>query len=1334
RVKELEALGGEVLALAADVADPEAMGRAVAVARQRFGAIHGVIHAAGTVDPSTFVPVQQLGPALCEVHFRPKIQGLLVLEEALAGEDLDFVFLFSSLSSVLGGIGFAAYTAANLFLDGFARDQDRKAGRTRWISVGWDTWRVGKDLRGAGLESTIAEFAMTPQEGLEAFRRVLAAEAGPLWTHSTGDLQARIDQWLLRTALRSPEKKAGGSLYSRPSLQTAYVPVSSDTERTIARVWQEILGIDRVGVHDNYFDLGGTSLNAIQVVAELQKELDVEIHPVALFEAPTVAELAKRLRPQEGPDPGETLRAAVARRQQSSQAREGSEIAIVGMAGRFPGARDVDELWSNLCAGVESLTFFTDEELRRSGVPPERIADPNFVKARPILDSVDLFDAAFFGYSPREASLMDPQHRVFLEIAWEALESAGYTGPYGGAVGVFAGSNISTYLMTLLADEELVASVSDLEGAITNDRDSLATSVSYKLNLKGPSLTVQTFCSTSAVAVHMACQSLLVGDCDVALAGGVSVRVPQKSGYLHQPGGQDSPDGHTRTFDERARGTVFGDGAGAVVLKRLADALADGDCVHAVIRGTAINNDGSLKVGYTAPSVEGQAEVVAVALAKAGVPAETIHYVEAHGTATELGDPIEVSALTKAYRLHTAERQYCALGSVKTNLGHLDRAAGVTALIKTVMALEHGRIPPSLHFERPNPKIDFESSPFYVNTALSEWKANGAPRRAGVNSLGVGGTNVHLVLEEAPVQRPGSPSRAWQLLVLSARSAPALEQAAANLADFLRRKPEASLADVAYTLQVGKRTFDHRRFLVCRNREEAIELLDRHPASEPAAGSEPGQRQVVFFLSAAGLDGTRELYRDEAVFRQALDQGARLVQAQTGEDLLKALYPPLGVMETREVVERAVLAYPAQVAVSHALGRLWMEMGVRPEALAGSGPGELAAACLAGALSLEDAVRLAIEAGRLADEQAPPDLATERLAALGSRLRPQPPRIPILSGLTGAWVTPDQAANPAHWISALTPARSVEEMSAVLLEEKHRVLLEIGASLDQPQILRALGELWSAGVGIDWMSFYRPERRHRIPLPTYPFQRQRFWIDPRKPEGAVRSLDDLDKTPDVGDWFYRSVWKESPARAVREEPSSCWLALAEKTELDTALADRLRDLGQEVVRVHAGAAFERQGDVYLVDPGRPQDYELLVEDLRARGKSPNRVVHLWSLSGPPEEGEPSTSHAVEHVLASGFFPLLYLVQSLGRRRPEGLEINVISNGLEERPEQALLTGPCLVVPQEYSGIACRSIDLALDEPKDRALAGRLVDELLTRPADSPEIAFRAGRRWVRDHV
>ncbi|HEY0601278.1 MAG TPA: type I polyketide synthase, partial [Herpetosiphonaceae bacterium] len=502
----------------------------------------------------------------------------------------------------------------------------------------------------------------------------------------------------------------------------------------------------------------------------------------------------------------------------SSAVETGLEIAIIGIAGRFPGAPTLDIFWNNLRDGIESITRFDQADA----------AESEIVKASAVLDDIEHFDAAFFGMSPREAEILDPQQRLFLECAWEAIESAGYNlQRYDGSVGVYAGVGINTYLLkNLYSNPNLIDLIGEAQIKHGNDKDFLATRVSYLLNLDGPSVVVQTACSTSLVAVHLACRSLLSGECDMALAGGASIRTPQESGYAYREGGITAPDGHCRAFDEQAHGTVFGNGVGVVLLKRLEDALADGDTIHAVIKGSAINNDGSNKVGFTAPGVEGQTKVIQAAYMMAEVEPESVSYVETHGTGTKLGDPLEITALTRAFRQSTEQEQFCAIGALKPNIGHLDTAAGVAGLIKATLALKHREIPPLLHFERANPAIDFASSPFYVTTEAAAWHRNGTPRRAGVSAFGIGGTNAHVVLEEAPAPAESGESRPWQLLPISTKTAAALEAATTNLAAHLKQSPELSLADVAYTLQVGRQPFAHRRFVLCRSQDEAIAALE----------------------------------------------------------------------------------------------------------------------------------------------------------------------------------------------------------------------------------------------------------------------------------------------------------------------------------------------------------------------------------------------------------------------------------------------------------------------------------------------------------------------------
>ena len=911
-----------------------------------------------------------------------------------------------------------------------------------------------------------------------------------------------------------------------------------------------------------------------------------------------------------------------------SDASKVTGVAVIGMAGRFPAANDVAGYWRKICNGVECIVLHPEEDLLASGVDPVLLADPRYVRISGFLEGSDCFDAAFFGYTPREAELIDPQQRVFLETAWTALENAGYAPDNcPGAVGVFAGQSFSAYFVERVRpNRELMRAVGGLQALIGNDKDYLPTRVSYKLNLKGPSVAVQTACSTSLVAVHLATQSLLAGECDMALAGGVSIHGFGKHGYLHVEGGIMSPDGHCRAFDARAQGTAAGDGVAVVVLKRVTDALEDGDTVYAVIRGSAINNDGSGKIGFTAPSVDAQAAVIAEAMAVGDIDPDTVGCIEAHGTATPLGDPIEVAALTRAFG-PVRGRCYCALASVKTNVGHLDAAAGVAGLIKVTLALKHGLIPPSLHFETPNPNIDFASGPFYVNTRLKEWRTGGKPRRAGVSSFGIGGTNAHVVLEEPPpAELPRAPhsSRPWQVGVLSARTREALEGATSNLAAHLDSSADPGLvaaggsglaaadessylADVAYTLQVGRSRLPHRRAAVLGSVADAAAVFGEPDSERLLTGLAERERPVAFLFPGQGTQYpvmAAWLYEAEPVFREEFDRCADLLRTHLDTPLQELVYP--GEIEDPALrLERTGSAQPALFAVEYALARLfWSEWGIAPWAMLGHSLGEYVAACLAGVFTLEDALALVCARGRLVERlprgvmlgvtlseeevaaHVGPDIALaavnapsactlsgppqamealeERLGGMGVELRRlhtshafhsrmlEPaldaferevrkaklarPALPYLSNLTGTWIRPEEATDPSYWVRHLRETvRFGDGVRTLLQADPRPLLLEIGpgrtlgslaakqeagglsepvvSTLRHPQqtqpdqafALEALARLWVGGAGVDWSCLWTRERRTRVPLPTYPFERVRHFLE--LPGGAAARVD-----------------------------------------------------------------------------------------------------------------------------------------------------------------------------------------------------------------------------------
>jgi len=960
----------------------------------------------------------------------------------------------------------------------------------------------------------------------------------------------------------------------------------------------------------------------------------------------------------------------------------GSEIAIVGFAGRFPGAPDVETFWSNLRDGVESIRFSDLDDLRTQGVDEALLRDTNFVPAVPDFEGMAEFDAGFFGFSPRDAAIMDPQHRIFLEVAWHAFEHAGYD-PRGReeAVGVYAGVGPNDYYVyNLLRNRRLMDGVGEfLVRHTSNDKDFFATRLSYLLDLRGPCVNVQTACSTSLVAVHLGAQALLSRECDMALVGGATILTREPKGYLYREGEILSQDGHCRAFDAKASGTLFGSGAGAVILKRLGDALDDGDTVYAVVRGSAVNNDGAQKVGYMAPSVEGQAAAISEAMAVAGVDPRSITYVEAHGTGTNVGDPIEVAALTQAFRTGTVDRQFCGLGSVKANIGHLDHAAGVSSLIKTVLALHHKQLPPSLNFDTPNPKLGIDKTPFYVNDRLQGWApASGQPRRAGVNSLGIGGTNAFLVLEEGPAPSPAPTRRTTHVLTLSAKSDAALDAATDALADALTADDAPSLADVAHTLLEGRAAHEHRRAVVAQNQEGAVDALRRRPAANVITGRAEAERPVAMMFSGQGAQYAgmgRDLYDTQPVFRETVDACTEHFGTSLGIDLRTLLYPDPtdtgSVGDANDRLAQTQFTQPALFAIEVATARLWQSWGIEPIALIGHSIGEYVAAHVAGVLSLENACRLvaargsgmqAMERGTmlsvaLSEAEAEPYLADtpgvsvsvlnhpsmvvvggtgDAVAALQERLeaddvpsrplrtshafhsammepmlggfraeveqvRLHPPQIPIVSTLTGTWLTDAEATDPNYWVRHVRQPVRFAAGIHTLLEKTSAALIEAGpgntlvtlaqrhpscpsghpivASLRHPQeeaddvvrMHRALGELWAAGVTVRSDRLYTGEGRRRVSVPRYPFERTTHWIDRGPEPTSNREPEGLGRTSHLRDFFYVPSWTRSAAPALPpvvdlEERGGTWLVF-DDAEGRTA----------EVVN-HALRAFETPGD------------------------------------------------------------------------------------------------------------------------------------------------------------
>ncbi|NET68996.1 MAG: SDR family NAD(P)-dependent oxidoreductase [Moorea sp. SIO1G6] len=1206
----------------------------------------------------------------------------------------------------------------------------------------------------------------------------------------------------------------------------------TEVEQLITTIWQNVLGLEEIGGQENFFELGGHSLLLLTLQSQLQQDLGKELSIAQMFRYPTIEALAQYFTQTEPEDLASQRGHARAQiRQQIRGATSSTEIAVIGMAGRFPGADNLDQFWQNLQNGTESITFLSDAELLDSGIDPSLLSHPNYVKANPILSEVEYFDANFFGYSGREAELMDPQQRLLMECAWESLEDAGYNPlTYAGSIGLYAGAMLNTYFVNnLLPNRDKLDSHDDLrvitpdsmggfQLMIANDKDYLTTRISYKLNLTGPSVNVQTACSTSLVTVHMAAQSLLNGECDLALAGGVSVQVPQRVGHLYQDGLMVSPDGHCRAFDAQAEGTIFGSGIGLVVLKRLEAALTDGDHIYAVIKGSAINNDGGNKVGYAVPNGEGQATAVAEAIATANVNPETITYVETHGTGTLLGDPIEFGGLSQAFQGKTDRKQFCAIGSVKTNVGHLQITSGIAGFIKTVLALYHKQLPPSLHFETPNPKIDFDNSPFFVNTTLSEWNTNGQPRRAGVNSLGIGGTNAHVVLEEAPENEKrktknengdGIEERSHHILTLSAKTASALQGLVNRYHNYLNANTEVEIADICYTTHVGRAHFDHRLGIVSESSTDLHQKLasvlndDGEFNPELVPGCYQGQThgsarsQIAFLFTGQGaqyVNMGRELYQTQSVFRSAIDQCDQILRSELDSSLLDILYPQKTDEQGSSLLEETGYTQPALFAIEYALAQLWQSWGIEPTVVMGHSVGEYVAATIAGVFSLETGLKLIAARGKLmqqlsargvmvsvmaSEEQVrsliSPDAEKvsiaaingpesivisgdseaiaaicSKLEALGVKTKPlqvshafhsplmkpmvaefetvakeitySQPQIPLISNVTGKQVG-EEITSAEYWVNHVRQPVQFAQSMKTLHQKGYEIFLEIGPKpillamgsqcvpegigvwlpslrpgVDEwQQMLSSLGQLYVQGVKVDWSGLDRDYSRNKVVLPTYPFQRERYWIETKEngyqkngslisdsntaivnllSQGATDALaqqleqsanfspEQLKLLPEIlevlakkhqrqlaaatiKDWFYQLHWKPLPQTQPQTsiQPSH-WLIFADTTGVAEKLAQKLQQQGNECSLVYRADNYQKQSaGKYQINPCAPQEFEQLYKAILETSQLQlSKVIHLWSLDAP--DTQDLTLNALEQTQLSGCGSVLNLLQTV----------------------------------------------------------------------------------------
>lgn len=1125
----------------------------------------------------------------------------------------------------------------------------------------------------------------------------------------------------------------------------------------------------------------------------------------------------------------------------------GQEVAVIGISGRFPGASDVRQYWDNISGGKESISFASDQELMALGIDKKLLSNEKYIKVKGgLLDDWDRFDAAFFGFTPTEAALMDPQTRLFLECAWNAMENAGYNVDHiHRQVGVYAGagSHHNWEIHSFQSDQSRQAGV--LATTCLADKDFMCTRVSHQLNLKGPSVNVQASCATSLVAVHMACQALLDGECDMALAGGVSVYSQDKTGYLDQGDSYFSSDGHLRAFDAKASGTVSGEGVGVVVLKPLEDALRDKDHIYAVVKGSAVNNDGRHKANYSAPSVTGQKHAIQQALAFAQVPPDSIRYVECHGTGTLLGDPIEVEALKQAF--NGTKKGNCALGSVKSNIGHLNGAAGIAGFIKTVLALDHRMLPPSINFNQPNPAIDFDSSPFFINTQLTKWESDHYPLRAGVSAFGIGGNNAHMILEQAPQIKPASSTRReHQLITVSAKTPRCLSAYIDNLSEALKEEDSNVLEDIAFSFNSGRKAFTHRVGITGKTTAEiGAKLAALSDENFRRLNDDQLDRPVVFMFSGQGSEYVNMgvgLYRSEPVFKDHLDECFTALESLMGEDIRTVLYPPDGSEPEKSRVNDPLYAGPIKFSFEYALARMLMSWGVVPKAMLGHSLGEYVCACISGVMTLEDALALVVLRNRLMDQTSEGAMMSvplpeneilgmlddqvalaavntpynsilsgrqERLDAIAAQLQAQgvdsirfnvkraghsmlmdtiledfetavgkitlaPPQIPYISGTSGSWITDAEATAPGYYARHIRNTIRYSDGLAELLKLENAVFIQVGADRgpvvfveNQPEfssknsalnlvrhrkndigdeqfLIEALGTLWESGISLDWKAYYGANEHHRLPLPTYPFEGQRFPLlnADNDGRGGPVHLSTLAADHRQGNQIYAPSWrrKERAPRVPAQDEKKTVLLIMDSNGLGRYLAHKMTLEGHTVIELHAGETYAHMArNVFGIKIDAKAHYFKALEAIKKEYGEIPHIVHAGCFG---IEDRNNAATRLEDLSNHGIYSLLYLVQGLGYLDINNpIQLDVVTNNMHEViggeltcPEKATLSGAINVIESEYQNITCRNIDIDLAglDGKDRPemLHHRIFQELESS-SEEKLVALRGLFRWIR---
>lgn len=1161
---------------------------------------------------------------------------------------------------------------------------------------------------------------------------------------------------------------------------------ASAIEETIKKIWKHLLNRSNIETNRNLFELGANSLLMTEACARINDELHAELKISDLLTYPTIHRLSRFL---EGDLDVPTVR--------EQHAMRSSDIAIIGMSCRFPNANSPQEFWENLCQSKVSLDHFTEEELVHR---TNKSQHKHFVPVRGILADVEQFDANFFGFNPIDASLADPQQRVFLECAWEAIEQAGVVPSQMGTktISVFAGMADSTYLHeNLLKNSWFCQEIDRFQQRIASSLGMLSTQVSYRLNLKGRSININTACSTGLVAVAQACQELMMGTSDVALAGAVSITVPQIDGYVYQPGGIESPDGQCRPFESRANGTVFANGAGVVILKRLEDALADNDTVYAVIKGVGVNNDGSDKLGYTAPSVHGQMTCIREALTRANVKADEIGYVEAHGTATALGDVVEIEALSAVYREQTNNKQYCALGSVKGNIGHNDVAAGMAGLIKTILCLFHKKIPSMPNFEKPNPNINFAESPFFINPQLVDWKIGTSKRYAATSSFGVGGTNVHMVLSEHVQAPPTAETASEYLMVLSAKTEAALQQNVEKFTDFLEHSKHGDslgFADIAYTLQTGREPFQWRCFSVGNTVDEIVKEFSRNKMN---FWDENIHHNVVFMFPGQGMQYHQmaaQLMDEIPFFASLVRHGIELASSHLGVDLLEIINNP-----SDQRLNQTQYAQPALFIIEYALANLLIYYGLKPDAVIGHSIGEYVAACLSGIFTFEDAIAVVCQRGLLmtsastgemlaiecSKSELPAYLNQAELAlhnsinhcvvsgkasdihqleqtllkdgklfrklkvshafhsssmeeiqkpfiSLFSNITLSAPQIPIISNVTGTWLSAQEATDPNYWYKHLRQTVQFCKGIETVLEDQHLFFIEVGPGQslnvflkeivnhhkkkvssinvltnshtqknDLKQLLTVIGMAWQHGFQITWPAMYEDVQPKHLPLPTYAFQKQKYWID----------SDTKQTSFDGKPTFYKPIWSQQQicpfelSDTIENLHDHTWIIFKDKLGIADQIINFLKSNNTNPIIIETSELYsEEQGEYFKINPSNKNHYIKVISAIGNRLYNPI-VLHCLTCSNT---GKGMLSHReIDGQLELGFYSILFLAQSylecVGDQR--ALKTLIISAGTQQVvgsesliPVNASLMGPCRGLNKEHSSIQCKLIDINPDEP------------------------------------